>query len=500
MAKITFFPSYPLNKIDFGIFGHFVEQFPNNIPGGIFDPSNPLSDEDGFRRDVIDALRKVGVTQIRWAGNFSSSYHWFDGVGPKTDRPKKLNFAWDLIEDNQFGTVEFIKFCRKVGAEPVIGVNMGSGSAEEAMNWVEYCNGTTDSYYANLRRSHGFDEPFNVKYWCLGNEMYGEWQFCYQDAETYARSAEHFANAMKRVDPTIKLTAVGYETDFTWNLTTIRHLTAPKRPYAPGEYIDFISCHYYPIASGGAYRSSTYEERMSLGEFFSERTRQMRSAITLATDDSKSPISISWDEWNPMGEPDGTQFTLEMALWTGSILNSFIRDSQDVKLANYTFFVNVNGPIQVSEKGLTLHVEYFLFSMYRHLIGNKLIPVYCDSPGIDVSMPVDFRNPPTPQSAKRKNRHIPLLDTVATRCEDGSITLFVINKSKNKTLPLVIENAENSRIIRAEHHMIWNENRLIRNTNTECPLSPSSHNIDVVDGVVKIECKPHSINAFRLFF
>lgn len=132
-------------------------------------------------------MKEAGVSQIRWAGNFSSHYHWMDAVGEKQLRPKKINFAWGGIEDNGHGTAEFVNLCRKAGAEPVIGVNMGSGTPEEAMNWVEYCNGSGGTYYADLRISHGYQEPFHVKYWCLGNEMYAQWQFGSLNAEDYAK-------------------------------------------------------------------------------------------------------------------------------------------------------------------------------------------------------------------------------------------------------------------------------------------------------------------------
>ena len=177
MNRITIYPEHVKNRISPFLLGHFAEQFRGNIPGGIYMPENPLSDTDGMRTDVIEKMKEAGVTQIRWAGNFSSHYHWMDAVGDKLLRPAKINFAWGGIEDNAHGTAEFIKLCRKVGAEPVIGVNMGSGTPEEAMNWVEYCNGSGGTYYADLRKYHGYEEPFHVKYWCLGNEMYAQWQF-----------------------------------------------------------------------------------------------------------------------------------------------------------------------------------------------------------------------------------------------------------------------------------------------------------------------------------
>lgn len=446
MTRITVYPNHIRNRINPFLLGHFVEQYRGNIPDGIYMPQNPLSDEDGMRKDVLEKMREAGVTQIRWAGNFSSDYHWQDGIGEKSLRPKKINFAWDDIEDNGHGTAEFIKLCKKVGAEPVIGVNMGSGTPEEAMNWVEYCNGTGDTYYANLRRSHGYAEPFNVRYWCLGNEMYAQWQFGALDVKEYAKKAIHFAYAMRRADPSIKLTAVGLETDSDWNYQVVEKLSVQPVHYAKlaGNYIDYLSAHYYPIGNESAYANSDYHTRMTLGEFFHERTMLMRNAIENATDDSESKIKIVWDEWNPMGERDGSEFTLEMALWSSTIMNSFIRDSKYVEMANYTFFVGGNGPIQVTEKGLIVQPEFYLMKLYADNMGKQLIETRDDSEKLLIEMPVDHRWPKYGKLQK-KPREISLLDIVATSGE-RKITIFVTNRSADQDIETTLELQECEKI------------------------------------------------------
>ena len=153
-------------SVDRKIFGHFTEHAFGNIYGGIYEPDSPFADEDGQRKDVLEKLKQVNVPLLRYpGGNFVSNYHWEDGIGPKENRKRVFEYAWYTEEPNQFGTVDFILECRKIGAEPYLCINMGSGTVEEAMHWVEYCNGTGNNYYANLRRSHGYEEPFNVKYW-----------------------------------------------------------------------------------------------------------------------------------------------------------------------------------------------------------------------------------------------------------------------------------------------------------------------------------------------
>lgn len=224
-AKLAVYADHTRNTISKNIFGHFMEHSVDVIYGSVFDPESPLADEDGFRRDVLEALRDAKVPMLRYpGGNFVSNYHWEDGIGPREKRPKCFDYAWLAEDDNRMGTVEFIKLCRKTGAEPYLCVNMGSGTAEEAMHWVEFCNGTGNTRYAALRKSLGYEEPFHVKYWGLGNELYGDWQFGAMNASDYAKKALDFAKAMKWMDPEIELVACGYDLGSDWNYEVARVL------------------------------------------------------------------------------------------------------------------------------------------------------------------------------------------------------------------------------------------------------------------------------------
>lgn len=499
MEILRIYPARTENLIDHRILGHFVEQFPGNIPHGIYDPKHPLADEDGFRSDLLCLMRDAGVTQLRWAGNFSSDYHWENGVGPQAQRPRLYNTAWHCEEDNGHGTAEFIKLCRKLHAEPVIGVNMGNGTAEEAMHWVEYCNGTQDTYYANLRRSHGFDAPFQVHQWCLGNEMYAPWQFGRLSGAAYAEKAEQFATAMRAVDPSIALVAVGLETDPDWNLEVVRRLCKQKTRYAPGEWIDALSAHYYPIGCAGAFEGADYDTRMSLGRFFHERTMIMRSCIEAATNDPCSEIGIAWDEWNPMGDRDGTEFTLEMALWSASILNSFIRDSRFVRAANYTFFVGGNGPIQLTEEGVIRHAEYYLFRLYGQLLGSRLLESSARVETRSVRMPAD-RRWLIPGLITSALREIPLLDMVATGHEDGRIVLFVSNLDKDRDRTLEIRLCEAAQTYgKAKRHLLWNENLHARNSFAQPDLLHVTTDVVSVAGdTLQMQLPRHSISAIEI--
>jgi alpha-N-arabinofuranosidase len=173
--------------LDRRLLGAFLEHLGRAIYTGVYDPGNSLSNDQGFRTDVIDEIRDMGVPIIRYpGGNFVSGYHWLDGVGPKDQRPTVLERAWNSIETNQFGTNEFIDWCRLVGTEPLLGFNMGTADAEEAIAYVEYCNYDRGTKWSDLRRSHGYEDPHNVRYWCLGNEMDGQWQMGTMPARSLA--------------------------------------------------------------------------------------------------------------------------------------------------------------------------------------------------------------------------------------------------------------------------------------------------------------------------
>ncbi len=207
-ARIKIDTDRKIGEIDRKIYGNFVEHLGRCVYGGIYDPDSPFADEDGFRKDVIEAVKDLGVTIIRYpGGNFVSNYHWLDGVGP--ERKPRLELAWQRLETNEFGTNEFMKFIKKVNAEPYFAVNMGTGTIVEAQNWLEYCNIKDGSYFAELRKKHGFDEPHNIKYWGLGNEMDGFWQMGQLSAEDYAKKARETAKLLRYTDHSVKLIASG---------------------------------------------------------------------------------------------------------------------------------------------------------------------------------------------------------------------------------------------------------------------------------------------------
>jgi len=233
-AELAINSERALGQRDPMIYGHFIEHFHRQVYGGIYDPESPLSDAAGLRRDVCEAVRALRPPIIRWPGGcFVSAYHWEDGIGPT--RSPRFDKAWRVEESNAFGTDEFIGFCRKVGAEPYICTNAGSGTPEEMSNWVEYCNLADQGKWARLRKDNGSAAPHHVRYWSIGNENYGDWEIGAKTAEEWARFVKESGKMMKAVDPSIQLMAASVA-ELDWNLRLLREA---------GKVLDWISIHGY---------------------------------------------------------------------------------------------------------------------------------------------------------------------------------------------------------------------------------------------------------------
>lgn len=436
-ASFTVYADKSRNKINPRLFGHFMEHCSDIIYDGIYAPGNPNSDDMGFREDTCKAIMASGATTLRYpGGNFVSNYHWEDGIGPREKRPRVYDYAWMTDDDNRIGTVEFIELCRKVGAEPYICVNMGSGTAEEAMHWVEFCNGTTNTKYANMRRELGYEEPFNVKLWGLGNEMYGEWQFCACSAEDYAKKAKDFAKAMKWVDPTIELVAAGYELDSDWNRIVAEKLN---------KLISHIAIHHYSIGYG-LYHADNYRECMYLPEYLTKLTKVCLGSIYAGTNDALSNIKVAWDEWNSYGwnrgdEDNNERYNLQNAILVSMILHAFIKNSDVVDIASYSPFVNKCGAIKTSENGLLKRAHFYVFEMICNMFlecSNYLVSrMECDE--IEIPEVIDFSNRlPEPKftlddEPTRRNVKTSIIDgVVAVNDNEDAIAISLINKSETE--------------------------------------------------------------------
>ncbi|MCD6351723.1 MAG: alpha-N-arabinofuranosidase [Armatimonadetes bacterium] len=412
MARLIVQPGRKLGDIHPHIYGQFIEHLGRCIYGGIYDPDSPLSDERGFRTDVLQAVRELKVPILRWpGGNFSSGYHWLDGVGPAEQRRSRPELAWHTTEPNTFGTNEFIEYCRVIETEPYLCLNMGNGTMDEAIAWVEYCNRAEGTYYADLRRQHGYPEPHKVIYWGLGNEIWGDFQIGHKSAADYAWQARDWAKVLKRLDPDIKLVAcggTGNAPSLHWDLEVLERAL---------DFIDYTALHYY----WGPRGEDSYFGTLA-GTFDFERyLAGVEGLIDNVRRDRKMarPIWISVDEWNVSYHPafdHEMYYTLRDALADALFLHMLQRHCNTVKMANLAQMVNVIPAIMTSPQGMFRESIYWPLWLERNLAGDTLVDCWADVE----TWEVDFL----------PGASFPYLDAVATLDEAGNrLVLSVVNCS-----------------------------------------------------------------------
>lgn len=283
---------YKVGRIDKSLYASFIEHLGRAVYSGIYEPGHERADENGFREDVIETIQNLKVPLIRYpGGNFVSCYDWKDGIGPKENRPKRMDYAWASVETNQFGIDEFCRWAKKAGIEPMIAVNLGTGSIKDAGELVEYCNHPSGTYWSDLRIKNGSREPYKIKYWCLGNEMEGSWQAGHLSAEDYTKKALEAAKIMKWVDPDIKLIACGssYEmppTYLEWDRIMLRDLY---------QHIDYLSTHNYTMNAG--------QGTTNFLAAYKQLDTHIKNSVkvldyTKAKLNSSKEVQICLDEWN----------------------------------------------------------------------------------------------------------------------------------------------------------------------------------------------------------
>ncbi len=408
-----------LGTIDHRIFGGFIEHLGRCIYGGVFDPTSSLSDDRGFRTDVLEAARRLAPPVLRWpGGNFVSGYHWVDGVGPQVQRPRRWDRAWHSEEPNTFGTDEFMAYCEALGAEPYICLNMGTGTIEEACAWVEYCNGVGDTSWAAARRGNGRAEPYRVRYWGLGNEMYGEWQLGALSAGEYVREARRWASALRRTDPSIELLSCGRDGLSDWDREVIDGLIG---------HVDHHSIHLYT-------GSDDYWSNV-LAPLWAERALRVCGALIERArylQQVERPVRIAYDEWNvwfrERGERSGLEerYTLSDALAVQTYLNVFVRRCRVLSMANLAQLVNVIAPIVTGSDGL------FLQTIYHPL---RLASELTREVALDPHVTCDAVEHADPESGPRPHRvgdlgPFGVLDVAASREAAGpGVTVAIVNRA-----------------------------------------------------------------------
>jgi alpha-N-arabinofuranosidase len=423
-VRVYIDPAQKIAPLDRKVFGSFIEHLGRSVYEGIYDPGSALSDANGFRRDVLDEVRKMGVPIIRYpGGNFVSGYNWLDGVGPKDQRPVVLDKAWNTIEPNQFGTNEFMQWCRLVGCEPLMGLNLGTGTPEMAAALVEYCNQESGTKWSELRRRHGIEKPHNVKYWCLGNEMDGPWQIGHMPAREYGLKARDCANQMRMVDPSLQLIACGSSssgmpTYLEWDRQVLEECY---------DMVDGLSLHCY-------YRNDDHEtgaagdtaKFLSFNLEMEEQISRIAGICDYVKTRSRSPkkLWLSFDEWNVwyrQRNGDGGRkraphlleevYNLEDALLVGGFCNSLMRHADRVRIACLAQLVNVIAPITTDKNGFFRQTIYYPYVWALQRARGEVLDLAVESPAYEV----EGKGP------------VPYLDVSATM--DGkTYSLFILNR------------------------------------------------------------------------
>lgn len=373
-TKIFIDREFQIATVDPRIFGGFLEHIGRAVYEGVYEPRSEHADEWGLRKDVLSSLKPLRFTAMRYpGGNFASGYHWLDGVGPRASRPAIRDLASQSIEPNQFGTDEFVQLSRMMNWTPMMAVNLGTGTPEEARNWLEYCNSPVGTKYADLRRENGSSDPHDVKLWCLGNEMDGHWQQGHVPADQYAIRAQQAAKLMKDVDPSIELVVcgsaeIGLPTYMEWDRTVLEYV---------GDYADFVSLHRYI----GKWHSDT-PDYLAATNSIDQQIEVMDGLCRYiqARTRSKKRHYLAFDEWNVWYRTQNAEsvnghgkfaqhlveeeYNLEDALIVAGFLNSFIRHADVLKIANLAQIVNVIAPILTRGEEILLQSIYYPLLLY----------------------------------------------------------------------------------------------------------------------------------------
>jgi alpha-N-arabinofuranosidase len=494
-AHLTIDPHFTVGPINRRLFGSFVEHLGRCVYDGIYEPGHPAADAEGFRTDVIELVRELGVSTIRYpGGNFVSGYRWEDGVGPREERPRRLDLAWHSTETNEIGLDEFASWMKKVDGELMYAVNLGTRGVLEALDVLEYANLRAGTRLSDQRVANGHPEPHAIRMWCLGNEMDGPWQLGYSTAENYARLAATTARAMRQFDPDLELvvcgsSGAGMPTFGEWERIVL------EETY---ENVDYISCHAYYEPEGD-----------DLGSFLASGVDMDRfiEAVVATADHVKAlkrsdkTIDISFDEWNVWYQSrynDVDKIT-DVADWPvaprlledrysvldavvfGSLMISLIRHADRVTSASLAQLVNVIAPIMTEPGGPAWRqTTFYPFSLTSQLARGIALELKLDSPTYQTS----------------KFGEVPVVDAVATHDPDSdAITVFAVNRSTTDAVTLDIDAAALGKgIASAAATSVFDDDIHAANT-LEQPdrVTPKANDsVTVADGVVSVNLPPCS--------
>lgn len=494
-ASLKLHPAFEIGRVDRRLFGGFVEHLGRHIYDGIYEPGHPTAGPDGFRRDVVELVRELGISTVRYpGGNFVSGYEWEDAVGPVERRPRRLDLAWHSTETNEVGLHEFSDWLDLVGSELMLAVNLGTRDTREAIHLLEYANVPGGTARSDARRGNGREKPFDIRMWCLGNELDGNWQVGYKDADEYGKLAAVTARAMRAIDPGLKLVACGSSwrgmpTFGTWERTVLEHAF---------DEIDYISCHaYYHEENGDV--ASFLASGIDMDDFIESVVHTIEHVR--AVNKSKRRIDLSFDEWNIWygneyaHETDiGTwpvaprlledQYSVTDAVVLGGLLISLLKHADRVTAASLAQLVNVIAPIMTEPGGPAWkQTTFHPFSMTSRLATGSALRGVLDAPTVETA----------------KFGDVPAIDSVATFDADRA-AIFVINRSLADTALFTIDVSDLGIAGVAEARGIWDEDRHAKNTldDRERVELRTNATIKCEGGIVTVELPPISWTCITL--
>ena len=435
------------SDLDRRIFGSFLEHLGRAIYEGVFEPGSKLSDQNGFRKDVMAVIKEMNVPIIRYpGGNFVSGYHWLDGVGPKDKRPTVLDRAWNTLDSNQFGTNEFMEWCKLVNTEPLMGFNLGTGTPEMAVALVEYCNVDKGTKWSELRREHGYEQPWNVKYWCLGNELDGPWQMGHMPARDYGRKARDTARQIRVINPDAILLACGSSntilpTYMVWDREVLEECY---------DQVDGISLHNY-YGNTKELTGNNTARYLAMNLDMERQIHQIADVCDYVQGILRSPkqLWLSFDEWNVWYRARGGRFAngerqfaphlleepynLEDALLVGGFLNTLLRESNRVRIACLAQLVNVIAPLMTNETSVLRQTIFYPCAWALQYVRGRVLDLQVESESYPIQadgLRADFAI----------DAQVPYLDVVATvNPPDGRVCVLMLNRDLESERELVFE-------------------------------------------------------------
>ncbi len=443
-AKVLLDRDFSIGATDQRLFGAFVEHLGRCVYDGLFEPGHPTADAHGFRGDVLELVRELAPTIMRYpGGNFVSGYNWEDGVGPVEERPRRLDLAWKTMEPNTFGTNEFIDWCRLANIEPMLAVNLGTRGPDDARRLLEYCNFPSGTALSDLRREHGWEKPHDIKFWCLGNEMDGAWQMGSKTAQEYGRIAAESAKLMRLIDPSIVLAACGSSgrtmaTYGEWERIVLEHTF---------DSVEYISLHTY--LNDYAEDTPAFLASPDLMDAFIEEVVAIADAVAAGRRSDKR-IMLSFDEWNVWyrtrrgssrledGWPVAPHILEEVydvkdALAFGGACISLLNHADRVKVACLAQLVNAIAPIMTETGGPAWRQTiFFPFADFSNLGRGEVLRTHIESPTYSAS----YYDPRGKVDQWYPMEAVPYLKLAAVHGEGGSLTLFALNRHLTEELSL----------------------------------------------------------------